>query len=503
MPPSTRAASELDATVPVGSDPGVTPPLGLDVTVRASSDPSLPRVSAPPSNPSAFGYEGARIDHFVVRRKLGSGGMGTVYTAHDTSLDRPVALKVLPDELALRVDAQERFIREAQAQARLRVAEVVQIYFIGRVTTPEGERGPLYFAMELVDGESLERLLARGERLDPERARRLMIKAARGLHAAHRAGVVHRDIKPGNLLVDRDGSLKIADFGLAKPDNPKLGITRQGALMGTPLYMAPEQALGDALDHRADMYSLGCTFYHLLTGRPPFDGRSVVTVIAKHIESPPEPLRKLRPELPFLLCAIIERLMAKDRARRYASYGELIDALEAAAPERTEYAGFWTRGAAAALDAGIASVLIALLGAAGLGLYLAYLTLTIATFGQTLAKFALRIRVQREGGARLGLARSLARTAIGLWLPLYVGFVSLWTQGIAAVKGDIGQLAQLEGVKALVFPIIVSNLLLTLLYAAGFVMAAFHRHKQALHDRLVGAHVVYALGPRKWAPLPE
>src|SRR5262249_7281561 len=146
-----------------------------------------------------------------------------------------------------------------------------------------------------------------------------------------RAGIVHRDIKPGNLLLDQNRDLKIADFGLAKPRDPNLGLTREGAVMGTPLYMAPEQALGEQLDHRADMYALGCTFYHLLTGAPPFEGPNAVALIAKHLHAPPTPLRERAPHVPAKVAAIIERLMAKDRSARFPSYEELIAALEAAA----------------------------------------------------------------------------------------------------------------------------------------------------------------------------
>ncbi|MEO7330729.1 MAG: serine/threonine-protein kinase, partial [Minicystis sp.] len=241
MPALPQHSLGLDATLPV-SDSGV-----VVTPARISSSPDR--------------HESGRLDHFIVDRKLGSGGMGAVYFARDASLDRPVAIKILPDELALKAEAQERFIREAQAQARLSSPHVVQIYFIGHVPASPGLSGPrsglgsLYFAMELVDGGSLEQLLDRGERLDPEDARRLMIQVAAGLRDAHVAGIVHRDIKPGNLLLDRKRDVKIADFGLAKPRDPKLGLTREGAVLGTPLYMAPEQAMGEPLDHRADMYS--------------------------------------------------------------------------------------------------------------------------------------------------------------------------------------------------------------------------------------------------------
>jgi uncharacterized RDD family membrane protein YckC len=420
--------------------------------------------------------------------------MGTVYLARDLSLDRPVAIKVLPAEVASKTEAQERFIREAQAQARLSSPHVVQIYFIGHAAAASGKL--LYFAMELVLGGSLDALLERGERLDPEEARRFMIQVSRGLRDAHRAGIVHRDIKPGNLLCDQNRDLKIADFGLAKPRDPNLGLTREGAVMGTPLYMAPEQALGEALDHRADMYALGCSFYHLLTGAPPFDGPNAVSLIAKHLNAPPTPLRERIPSVPPKLAAIIERLMAKPRAARFATYEELIAALEAAAPERVEYAGFWTRGIALTIDFAVASLLIALLSWPGLLLHIAYVTLAHAYLGQTLAKYALRIQVQHKDGARLGVARSLLRTIAVLWLPFLMGLVILSTQGFSGLTESITQLARLSGVRALLVPVIGSYLLLVLLYGTGFVIAALDLKKRAVHDRIAGSRVVYRLGPR-------
>lgn len=492
------------------------PALPFDVTVPVGAS----GITTSPSRAAALDrHGGVRVDHFLIERKLGSGGMGAIYAARDVALDRPVAIKILPDEVALRAEAQDRFIREAQAQARLSSPHVVSIFFIGRAppitdagtpsdpgvriepapsgpvarSGPESRDGSLYFAMELVEGGSLEAPLDRGEKLAPEEARRLMIQVAKGLRDAFRAGIIHRDIKPGNLLVDRDGHLKIADFGLAKPSDPNLALTREGAVMGTPYYMAPEQALGEALDLRADMYALGCTFYHLLTGAPPFDGPNPVAVIAKHLKEAPKPIRERAPEVPERLAVILDRLMSKEPADRFPDYDELLAALDAAAPTRIEYAGFWARTASVALDALLASVLIGLLGWPGLVLHIAYLTLGHAYFGQTLAKYVLRIQVQRLDGSRLGLARSLGRTLAAMWLPFWVGFLTLWTQGLSGVEGRIVELSRLEGARALIVPIIVGNAVLALLYGAGMALAAVHKQKRALHDLLMGSHVVYRL----------
>ncbi len=479
--------------------------LGLDATIPASDSGVIvtpARVSSPDR------HESGRLDHFIVDRKLGSGGMGAVYFARDASLDRPVAIKILPDELALKHEAQERFIREAQAQARLSSPHVVQIYFIGHVPGTPGPSGPrsglgsLYFAMELVDGGSLEQLLDRGERLDPEDARRLMIQVAAGLRDAHAAGIVHRDIKPGNLLLDRKRDVKIADFGLAKPRDPKLGLTRDGDVLGTPLYMAPEQAMGEPLDHRADMYSLGCTFYHLLCGVTPFEAPTAVAMISKHLTEIPAAIRTRTPAVSLRLGAIIDRLLLKDRDKRFESYDALIAALDAAAPERVEYAGFWTRGAAAMIDFLLASIVIGLLGWIGVIVQIIYITLAHALRGQTLGKYLLRIEVQRLDGGRLTLPRALGRTLVELWFPILASLFILTTLGIGALEQRVQQLAKLEEAKSLILFLIGSYAILALLYAFGFILAAIHRQKRAAHDLLVGSQVVYRLGapPSSAAP---
>jgi uncharacterized RDD family membrane protein YckC len=355
--------------------------------------------------------------------------------------------------------------------------------------------------MELIDGESLEGPLSRGEKLDPEAARQLMIQAAKGLDDAYHAGIVHRDVKPGNLLVVRGKNLKIADFGLAKPRDPNLSLTKEGAVMGTPYYMAPEQAMGEALDLRADMYALGCTFYHLLTGEPPFDGPTPVAVMAKHLKAVARPLREACPAISLPFAAVVERLMAKEPKGRYASYAELVAALEAAAPTRVEPAGFWTRAVATVMDGAVASGLIGLLGWPGLVLHIAYVTVAQAYLGQTAAKYLLRIRVERQDGTRLGLGRSLARVVACMWLPFWFGGLTL-SRSVVEFKDSVTQLAVLTAAKALVMPLIMGNLFLALVYGAGLAVAAFDPQKRAMHDMLVGSRVVYRLGSHKLAVLP-
>jgi uncharacterized RDD family membrane protein YckC len=444
-------------------------------------------------------WSGARLDHFLVERPLGRGGMGAVYLAHDESLDRPVAIKVLPDALAENPALQERFLREARAQARLNSPHVVHIHYIGHLPGPDGTKGSLYFAMELVDGETLEAMLERDERLEAEEARQLMMQVARGLRDAERAGIIHRDIKPSNLLRDTNGYVKIADFGLAKPADRKSdsspAITAAGIVLGTPLYMAPEQARSEEVDHRADMYALGCSFHHLIAGEPPFDAPTPIAVVAKHLTEPPPPLREVAPAITPALAKIIARLMEKDREDRFASYDELLAALEAAEPERTSYAGFWVRAASVTLECMLAIVLVALLDWPGLVLHLAYITVGHAYFGQTLAKYLLRIEVRKVGGGHLGFVRSLLRTVTSMWLPFLVGMLTFAKSGIAQLRVFFDRMkpSEMAQLKTLLIAVAIANALLTILWVAGLAMAAFHPRKRALHDLIVDSEVVYKL----------
>lgn len=479
-----RAAARLASVTPAGARAAV-----------SEFGATIP--SVPPDRPIVLPKDGDRlvgmeIDHFRVERRIGCGGMGTVYLAHDMSLDRPVAIKVLPDEYAVNPEAQERFMHEARAQARLVSPHIVRIYYIGRVPQSDGNgRKSLYFAMEHVDGGSLEAILERHERLDPEKARLWMVQAAMGLRAAYAAGLVHRDIKPGNMLVDQHSQIKIADFGLAKPTGGKPSSTLAGTIVGTPLYISPEQVNSKPLDHRADMYSLGCAFFHMMTGRPPFEGETPFDIIAKHLRDTPPPILQLRPDMSPRLAEIVDRLLAKTPDERFATHEELIAALEAAAPKAIEYAGFWTRGAAVAMDTAIASALVATLHWPGIFVYLTYAILAHSFFGQTLGKWALRIEVRRLDGRRLGLLRGLVRTAASLWAPIFLAILILSTQGIGALTSSIGKLAELDDAKSLLGPIVATYVLHSLLYGGGILLAAFNRRHRAFHDFVAGTHVLY------------
>jgi len=443
---------------------------------------------------------GATVDHFEIAKTLGRGGMGQVYKAKDRSLDRFVAIKVVPDDLIGDPVLEARFVREARAQAQLSSPNVVQIYFIGHLPAPTGVTGALYFAMELVDGESLEAMLERGEKLDPEEARQLMLHVARGLRDAHRADIIHRDIKPSNLLRDKHGWLKIADFGIAKPikrkDDAEKSITGAGIALGTPLYMAPEQARCETIDHRADMYALGCTFYHLMVGEPPFHAKTPVAIIAGHLGSMPKPIRDRVPSVGPALAEIIRRLMEKDKADRFASYDELIAALEAAEEKRDAHAGFVVRGVAVLMDCAIASALVALLRWPGLLILYAYVTVGHAVYGQTLPKALMRIAVQRVGGGRLGFVRAATRNVIAMWMPLMFVAVTLTTRGRGNLVALLDRMAAVTDFKALVVTLVIGNFAFTALWMAGLLLAVFHPRKQALHDLVVDSEVVYRLPAR-------
>ncbi len=454
----------------------------------------MPRTPTPPPT-SVDRWVGKQVDHFQIEKLIGRGGMGAVYLAHDVSLDRKVALKVIPDELAAHAHLAERFVREARAQAKLTSPNVVAIHFIGHMPARDDKTGSLYFAMELIDGEPLEAVLERRAMLHPEEARQAMIHVARGLRDAHHAGIVHRDIKPANLLRARDGWVKIADFGIAKPIGSDPKLTEDGAVLGTPLYMAPEQAQGEAIDHRADMYSLGCAFYHLISGAPAFDGPNGIVVATKHVTEAPIPLGEKVKDCPPALAAIVMRLMAKKRADRFADYDALLAALEAAGPEAKVHAGFWVRGAANALDCLLAGTLIAVLGWPAVPIHLVYVTLAHAYWGCTLPKWALSLRVRRRDGTQLGLVRSAVRTFVSLWLPFFLGAITLKTQGASHLRKLVEQLQPVEAdeARSLVLAFAITHGLLTLMYAAGLAMAAFDRERRAFHDLLVGSEVTYAL----------
>ena len=257
---------------------------------------------------------------YRLERPLGHGGMASVYVARDTALDRPVAVKLLAENLADDEELRRRFLREARLAARLSHPHVVNVF-------DAGEDGRPYIVMELVEGTSL----AERGRVRSEEARGLTLQTARGLAHAHEAGLIHRDIKPANLLLRRDGTLKIADFGIARAAETTR-LTQAGTVLGTAAYLAPEQALGEEVTPAADVYSLGAVLYELLTGRPPFEFDSLADLAEKQRAMAITPVRELAPDVPRPLEDLVMRCLARNPAYR-PSAAEVAQELEPSAPE--------------------------------------------------------------------------------------------------------------------------------------------------------------------------
>ncbi len=263
---------------------------------------------------------GDRLGEFTLIREIGRGGMGVVYEAEQQSLGRRVALKILPAQAALDEHLVLRFLREARAIGRLRHPGIVAVYGSGNA------QGVLYFAMELVEGQTLAELIDAGSPT-PEDAARMALEVARALTHAHEAGLVHRDVKPENILVGRDGGARIADFGLVHEARAK-DVTLSHCLLGTPAYISPEQARGETADARWDVYGLGAVLYSMLTGRQPYSGDVPAAVLGRLLTEDPQPVSKWNPDAPQPLVAICSKAMARQPQRRYASTAELAADLE-------------------------------------------------------------------------------------------------------------------------------------------------------------------------------
>jgi serine/threonine protein kinase len=331
--PAPADVADLPTFVPSGGN-------GEQPADRAPDpDRGLPEgLLGPPRGPEEIG----RLGPYRVFRVLGVGGMGVVLEAVDEQLQRPVALKALLPQLAASASARERFLREARAAAAIDHDHVVTIYQVGE------DRGIPYLAMPLLQGETLDTRLRRDRRLGVAEAARVGREVAEGLAAAHRRGVVHRDVKPANIWLETHGSepgdsspryrVKLLDFGLARAAGEGGRLTQSGAVVGTPADMAPEQAGGRAVDERADLFSLGCVVYRCLTGQVPFRGSDTLATLAALATETPRPVRELNPEVPAALAELVERLLAKDPACRPPSaraVAEALAALEPTAPSLT------------------------------------------------------------------------------------------------------------------------------------------------------------------------
>jgi len=252
---------------------------------------------------------------YEIVRHLARGGMAEVYLARDLLLDRPVALKVLFPEFSGNQSFVERFRREARAAANLNHPNIVSIYDWGE------ETGTYFIVMEYIDGLTLREVIRAEGRLAPERAAAIGADIAAALQFAHDGGVIHRDVKPGNVLIS--GMVKVTDFGIARANDPQESLTQTGAVMGTATYFSPEQAQGVAIDPRSDVYSLGVVLYEMVAGRPPFTGESPVAIAYQHVRETPVPVSEHNPHVPPDFEAVVAKAMAKNRSDRYSSADEL------------------------------------------------------------------------------------------------------------------------------------------------------------------------------------
>jgi len=488
------------STYPPRMRPGFDDTLAAPTVGReevAASDRTATAPRAPDAGNALELAAGQQLGHFRIERPLGAGGMGEVYLATDLALERPVAIKVLPAGVAREPTRRDRLVREARAQARIAHPNVGHIYFIGE------EAGRLYFAMEFVAGETLAGRLAAGP-LPVDDALAMIRSAALGLREAQRHGITHRDIKPSNLMIDGHGMVKVLDFGLAAgaPGAPEAiadGPVAQTSLGGTPLYMAPEQARGEPIDFRADIYALGATLFHLVAGQPPFQADDLGTLLAKHAtaERPAVPRRSGQPRTTIAAIeALCSRMMAPAPADRFASYDELIRALELASIDHVRPAGFWVRSMASSVDFTLLTVAItALVGGAmylfrlhGSGdqfvmiafcvTYLLYGSVLVARTGRTLGQSLLELEV---ADVRTGGKPSLGRAAIRAGVLVAAPLVYASTEVVLGLRGY-----ELESVVDDVLAAAVCAVPLALLWASLRSVG-----KQTVWDKLSGTMVRY------------
>jgi len=298
-----------------GSQAETPGPNGAIVRRRAEIEPQVDDIEEELRPPQDLGG-------FEILGLLGRGGMGTVFRAKQPSVNRTVALKVLAKRAVWDGGSLTRFTREAHTAAAAGHPNIIEVYDTG------SDRGWHYIAMEYMDGGSLSDLLDRDGPLPPARALALMKQVTAGLAEAHRLKILHRDIKPSNILLTSRGWAKLADFGLAKRPDIDLSLTRPAAVLGTPIYMAPEAIRGEEYDERSDLYSLGATFYQAITGQPPFAAETCTELVAKHLEARAAPLVNVRPGTPPALGRVVHRLLEKKPPDRYQSAEDLLTALE-------------------------------------------------------------------------------------------------------------------------------------------------------------------------------
>jgi serine/threonine protein kinase len=266
------------------------------------------------------GEQNRVLGHYQLVQLLGRGSMGTVYRAIDLRSQQAVALKVMASELAEDAELVERFRREALAASRVVHPNITRVFESGEAD------GQLFMAMELLEGDDLKDLVARGEVGDLPRRLHIMLQVSSAMALVHAHGLVHRDLKPGNIHVTPKGQAKVMDFGLVRFGDSNM--TAAGMIMGSPAYMSPEQLSGARVDSRSDVFALGAVFYEMLTGRRAFGGKGLTQIMMAVIRAEPEPLRVSSPEIPEALARVVERCLRKDIAARYQTAGELHAAVE-------------------------------------------------------------------------------------------------------------------------------------------------------------------------------
>ncbi len=259
-------------------------------------------------------------DRYQIIEELGQGGMGRVYKALDKEVDERIAIKLLRPEIAADQKTIDRFRNELILARKIAHKNVCRMYDLNR------EENTYYITMEFVPGEDLKSFLKRSKQLTPSTIISVGKQVCEGLGEAHRLGIVHRDLKPQNIMIDKDGNARIMDFGIARTLSGK-GVTAEGVIIGTPVYMSPEQVEGTGIDHRSDIYSLGVVLYEMAAGHVPFEGETALSVAMKHKDELPKNPREFNPQMPGDLCSIILKCLEKDKDRRYQSSGELLNAL--------------------------------------------------------------------------------------------------------------------------------------------------------------------------------
>lgn len=299
-------------------------PASCDPMANPSSESVSPTPS-PSALPTDLDLTDRMLGEFKILRRLGKGGMAEVYLAEQTSLNRQVAIKVLRPEFLSDATYVKRFQHEARAAGGLNHPNIVQVYTVDR------QDGLYFIAQEYVRGSTLRDFMRKKGQLELPIALHILKQVAAALQVAGQAGIVHRDIKPENILLTKKGEAKVTDFGLAQltQGGDRVALTQVGITMGTPLYMSPEQAAGKQVDHRSDLYSLGAMAYHMLAGRPPFQGENALAVAVQHLHEKPKPLKEIRPDLPQAVCDCVHKLMAKRKEERYPDAQALLADLKA------------------------------------------------------------------------------------------------------------------------------------------------------------------------------